>query len=98
MANYFSNVTAQKMHQIKALFVSSGRLVGKTRLLLKREHRTTQKWLNNSAFSLKSVTNLFSSKRGSMQGIFLLFKNVFNIDQYVFGLVRGSANLHDNLV
>ena len=34
--------------------------------------------LNKSAFSLKSVMNLFSRKRGGMQGIFLLFKNVFN--------------------
>ena len=33
-----------------------------------------------------------------MQGIFLLFKNVFNIDQHVFGLVKVSANLLDNLV
>ena len=82
----------------RRLFVSWGRLVGKTLLLLKREHWFTKKWLNNSAFSLKSVTNLFSWKRGGMQGIFLLFKNVFNIDQYVFGLVRGSANLLVNLV
>ena len=29
---------------------------------------------------------------------FLLFKNVFNIDQFVFGLVRGSAKVLDNLV
>ena len=33
-----------------------------------------------------------------MQGIFLLFKNVFNIDQCVLGLVGGSASLLDNLV
>ena len=57
-----------------------------------------KKWLNNSAFSLKSVMNCFHEKRGGMQGIFLLFKNVFNLDQYVFKLVRGSTNLLDNLV
>ena len=28
-----------------------------------------------------------------MQRIFLLFKNVFNIDQYAFGLILGSINL-----
>ena len=38
--------------------------------------------------------NLFSWKRGGMQGVFLLLKNVFNIDKNVFGLVRGSANLY----
>ena len=33
-----------------------------------------------------------------MQGHFLLFKNIFNIDQFVFGPVRGLANLLDNLM
>ena len=33
-----------------------------------------------------------------MQRTFLLFKNDFNIDQYVFRLVRGLADLLDNLV
>ena len=33
-----------------------------------------------------------------MQGIFLLFKNAFNIDQYVFELVTGSANSLDKLI
>ena len=33
-----------------------------------------------------------------MQGIFLLFKNAFNIDQYVFELVAGSANPLDKLI
>ena len=35
---------------------------------------------------------------GGTQGISFLFKNVFNIDQYLFERVRGSANLLDNLV
>ena len=30
-----------------------------------------------------------------MQGIFLLFKNVFNIDPWDFGLVMGSDNFLD---
>ena len=28
-----------------------------------------------------------------MQGTFLIFKNVFNFDQYAFGLVMGSIKL-----
>ena len=88
----------EKFIESRHLFVSWGRSVGKTLLLLKREHWFTKKWLNNSVFSLKSVMNLFLWKRGGMQGIFLLFKNVFKIDQYVYGLVRGSANLLENLV
>ena len=42
--------------------------------------------------------NLISWKRGEMQGSFLLFKNVFNIDQYVFELVRELAKLLDHIV
>ena len=66
--------------------------------MIRREHWFTKKWLNNLAFSLKSVMNFFSWKRGGTQGTFLLFKNVFNMDQYFCGLERGSANLIDNLV
>ena len=65
----------------------------KTLLLLKREHWFPKKRLNNPAFSLITVMNIFSWKTGGMQGIFLILRNVFNIDQYVFGLVRGSTNL-----
>ena len=79
----------EKCIESRHLFVSWGRSVCKALLLLKREHWFTKKWLNNSAFSLNSVMNLFSWKKGGMQGIFLLFKNVSNIDQYVFGLMRG---------
>ena len=50
------------------------------------------KELNSSAFFLKSVTYLPLSKSGGIQGIFLLFNNVFNIDQYVFALVAESIN------
>ena len=45
------------------------------------EHCLAKKQLNNSAFFLKSVTYLFWWKRGGIQGILLLFKNNFNIDQ-----------------
>ena len=39
-----------------------------------------KKELNNSAFSLKSVTNLFSFKISGIQGIFLLLWKDFRID------------------
>ena len=32
-----------------------------------------------------------------MQGIFLLFRKVLKMDQYIFKLVAGLANLLDNL-
>ena len=49
-----------------------------------------EKVLNILAFHLKSMMNLFSCSNGGIQGIFLLFRNVFNIDHYDFGLVAGS--------
>ena len=54
--------------------------------------------ISDDEWNNKYVMNLFSWKRGGMQGILLLFKNVFNIDQYFCRLVRGLANLLDNLV
>ena len=48
--------------------------------------------LKTSAFRLKSVINLLSWKIGGITGVFLLFKNVFNMDQYVLRLVLGSNN------
>ena len=66
----------EKYIESRHLFVRWGRSVGKTLLLLKRKHWLTKKWLNNSAFCLKSVMNLFSWKRGGMLGIFLLLKSV----------------------
>ena len=39
------------------------------------------------SFSLKAVRNLSWCSSGRMQGIFLLFRKVFNIDQYDFWLV-----------
>ena len=67
----------EKFIEFRQLFVSWGRLVGKTLLLLKREHWFIKKWLNNSAFSLKSVTNLFSPHDFKKNGDIILsyFKN-----------------------
>ena len=63
-------------------------------LLLIKDARCLEKWgLKISAFCLKSVVNLLSWKIGRIMGIFLLFKNVFIMDQYVLGLVLGSNNL-----
>ena len=57
------------------------------------EHCFTKKVLNISSFLLKSIINLFSCSNGGIQGILLSFRNVFNIDQYDFGLVAGSNSL-----
>ena len=40
---------------------------------------------------------IFMKKRRYPRNVFV-FKNFFNIDQYVFGVVRGSTNRTDNLV
>ena len=59
------------------------------------EHCLGKKELNNSAFSLKFVTNLFSWKIGGIQGIFLLLRKDFSTDHYVLGLVDGSIKFFD---
>ena len=46
--------------------------------------------IENIDFSLNSVTNLSWCSSGGMQGIFLFFRKIFNIDQYNFWLVLGS--------
>ena len=62
-------------------------------LLTKGVH-CLEKWeLKISAFSLKPVINLLSWEIGRITGIFLLFKNVFNMKQYVSGQMLGSNNL-----
>ena len=62
-------------------------------LFLTIEHWSATKLLKTLAFSLKSITNLSWCSSVGMQGIFLLFKKVFNIDQYDFWLVLGSNSL-----
>ena len=59
------------------------------------EHCLAKKELNNSAFSLKFVTNLSLWKTGGIQGIFLLLWKDFSTDQYVLGLVDGFINFMD---
>ena len=60
---------------------SDGRLLP----LLITMHCLAKSELNNLAFFLKSVTNLFSWNKGGIIGVFLLFKNIFKIDQYALG-------------
>ena len=46
-----------------------------------KEHCSAKKELNISVFSLKSVTSLFWWLKDGIQGIFLLFKNIFKVDK-----------------
>ena len=59
--------------------------------------RALKKSLKSSAFSLKSIMNLSLCivHWVGIQGIFLLFRKVFNVDQYDFGLVLLSNSLSD---
>ena len=59
-----------------------------------REHCFAKKLLNISAFSLKFVITP-SCNIGRIQGIYLLFKNVFNTDQSDFNPVMRSDNFLD---
>ena len=49
-----------------------------------------------SFFFSKSDISLPSKRTGGIIGIFLLFKNLFMIDQYVFGVVSGLSNFELN--
>ena len=57
------------------------RTEGRSLFVFVREHCFANKLLNISAFSLKFVMNLSSCNNGGIKGVFLLFRNVFNIDQ-----------------
>ena len=61
----------KKFIESNYLIVSWGRSSSKTLLLLSSE-RYLQKTVNNSVFSLKSVMNLFSLKKGGIQGLFAI--------------------------
>ena len=62
---------------------------GSTLELFVREHWLEKKLLNYSVLSLHLVMYVLSWNSGEMQGIFLLFRNDFKIDQYVLELVTG---------
>ena len=71
------------------------KVVGRSLKVFSREHCFAKKVLIISAFLLKSIINLFSCSNGGIQGIFLSFRNVFNTDQYDFGLVAVSNSFLD---
>ena len=56
-------------------------------------HIEAKKSLNRLALVQKSKTNLPFTNKGGITGIFLLYKNLFNIDQYVLGAALGSLSL-----
>ena len=84
-----------KVTEDKGSFDFCGHSDGILMLLIKGAH-CLEKWeLKISAFCLKSVINLLSWKIGGITGIFLLFKNVFNVDQYVLGLALVPNNFFE---
>ena len=60
------------------------------------EHCLAKKELNNSAFSLKLIINLFSQKNWWNTGYFIFLWKEFSTDQYVLGLVDGSTEFSIN--
>ena len=48
-------------------------------------HIEAKKSVNGLASVEKSETNLAFTNKGEISGIFLLYKNLFNIDQYILG-------------
>ena len=75
------------------VFFVCERVAGNSRSFLAKEHWSAKKLLKTLDFSLKSVANLSWCSGGEMQGIFLLFRKVLNIDQHDFWFVSGSNNL-----
>ena len=79
------------------LLVSFARILGKTLLLFNRVHWLAKKVLKKFSFLFKVSYKFIFMKQWSYTRIFLLFRKVFKMDQYVFELVAGLANLLDNL-
>ena len=75
------------------LYVLFKNVEGSLLELFIKEHCSTKKELNISAFSLKSVTYLFWCLWWDKRN--LLFKSVFRVVQYDFVLVIGSTNFFD---
>ena len=89
--------SVEKLTVSSDFLVSFARLLGKALLFFNRGHWFAKKVLRSSAFSLKIVINLFSWNRGGIEEAFLLLRMVFKMDQYIFELIAGLANLLDNL-
>ena len=83
--------SVEKLIESSDLLVRFARLLCKTLLLFKKVYWLAKKVLKSSSFSLKFGINLFSWNRGGIKELFLLFREVFKIDQYIFELVTGLA-------
>ena len=80
---------------LTVIYVFFERTEGRPLFVFIRKHCFAKKLLNISDFSLKFAMKLSSRNNSGIQGICLLFRNVFNIDQQDFGLVMGSDNFLD---
>ena len=92
----FITVSFEIRTLLRRFSVRNDKLFGSSLFFVDNEHCSAKHILESSAFSLKSVTNLLSWHTGGMQGIFLSFINVFNIDQWLSWLVVLSDNFWDN--
>ena len=70
---------------------------GSILLLFIGVHIDAKKSLKRLAFTRRSEINLLLTSKRRIDGIFLLYKNRFNIDQYVLRAALGSLNLLVNL-
>ena len=66
---------------LRRFSVRNSKLFGSSLLVFSSEYWSAKNVLKSSAFSLKSIKNLLLWNTGGMHGIFLSFKNVFNVDQ-----------------
>ena len=82
----FRNILAisfcEKVIEDKRLLVKYCICVGRVFPLFIRGHCSDKNELKSSAFSKKFVTNSFSWNNGGIRGTFLLFKKIFNRNQY----------------
>ena len=90
-------LSVDKLTESSELLLSFAGLLNKTLLLFNRVCWFAKKLLKCLAFSLKFVMNLFSWNRGGIQESFLWFRKAFKMDQYVYEVVAGLANLLDRL-
>ena len=91
-------LSLEKDITIKKLYVLSKSSDCRLMPLLITVHCLAKNELNNSAVFVKSVTNLFSLNKSGIIGAFLLFKNIFRIDQYSLADTWEPLSLLDILV
>ena len=97
----FAILSWEKLAKDRRLSVKYLICDGSLLLLLIKEHCVAKWELKSSAFSLKSVTNLFSWNKGGIRGIFLLFKRRLSRDQYalqfLLRLVSFLSSVHNSI-